>query len=430
MSSTTDDYDAGYDPKLGYNKNVFEHRLVHVKAIGHVVKDIGLGIGLVSKAIHYQKDKRKKHQGTASSAPSGMATNSHEPAGAVAPSTAGEEGVMRDQQQQQHRKSSADGKHGEVISDEPELIETDETGWALDELTATPSSEDDEKINNSLTIPDSYKPATISNNKTHLPYPIIIPQRRPSTKTRRFVHAYTPVLSTHVSPPLAPVDFNAFLASLQRAARASPVFDAVLLTAGLVGVYPGWIALAVTTAAQVAVKVGQEMQERWQVNKALEKANREIWGPRGLWAMVVKWVPEEGLGEGEAVRSTVVVDMSAVAVVKNGSASGLGVAEGANEGEVKEKMKRLRVASGKTNGEEKMPIECAQLVFPEIDEVAKKAAVEVKEEGKEVSVTSVMDLFVGKARSSSNFVNEYSDRRAAMEFVSNLLILVQRLVSR
>ncbi|KAK0660942.1 hypothetical protein DIS24_g2862 [Lasiodiplodia hormozganensis] len=235
----------------------------------------------------------------ASSAPSGTATNCPEPAGAVAPSTAVEEGVMRDQQQQQHRESSADGKHGEVISDELEPIETNETDWALDELTATPSSEDDENIDSGLTIPDSYKPATISNNnKTNLPYPIILPQRRPSTKTRSFIHAYAPVLSTHVSPPLALVDFNAFLASLQRAARASPIFDAVLITAGLVGIYPGWIALAVTTAAQVAAKVGQEMQERWQVNKAPEKANREIWGPRGLWAMVVRWVPEEGLGEG------------------------------------------------------------------------------------------------------------------------------------
>lgn len=434
MSSTTDDYDAGYDPKLGYNKNAFEHRPVHVKAIDHVVKGIGSGIGLVSEAIHHQKDKRKKNLRTASSASSGTATNSPEPADTVAPSTAVEEGVMRDQQQQQHRKSSAGGKHGEVISDEPEHIETDETDWALDELTATPSSEDDENIDSGFTILDSYKPATISNNKTNLPYPIILPQRRPSTNTRSFIHAYAPVLSTHVFPPLAPVDLNAFLASLQHAARASPVFGAVLLTAGLVGIYPGWIALAVTTAAQVAAKVGQEMQERWQVNEALEKANREIWGPRRLWAMVVRWVPEEELGEGEAVGSTV-VDMSAVAVVKYGSASGLGVVEGADEGEssmvgeVKKKAKRLRVASGKTNGEEKMPVECAQLVFPERDGAAKKAAVEVKKEGKEVSVTSIVDSFVGKAKSSSNFVNEYLDRRAAMEFVSTHLILVQKLVS-
>lgn len=158
------------------------------------------------------------------------------------------------------------------------------------------------------------------------------------------------------------------------------------------------------------------MQERWRVNRFLEQANREVWGPRGLFAMVVAYRPHlEGQVGSESV------DMSAVAVAKYGGASGfLGEEEGekGKMDEVKEKMKRLRVASAETRGEREMPVECAELVFPEVDRAAEKAVVKAKKDGEEVSVAGVVDTFKGKTKDAEKWVNEYMDRRAAMEFVS------------
>ncbi|KAK7729414.1 hypothetical protein SLS57_001899 [Botryosphaeria dothidea] len=391
MNPKSSDYEAGYDPKLGYNTNAFEHRPIHLKAIGSVVRGIGSGIGLVSEAIHHQMDK--KHERSKS------------------PSETGENTIQEQHPSQplstphQEEEETAQRSPSPSPSDAPE---TDEADWALDEAISSSSSSDD---NHPLATADpDIEPA----QSTHLPHPVILPQRRPGTKTRGFIRAYAPVLSTNVHPPMPSADFGVFLKDLHAAAQASPIFDVVLLASGLGGLYPGVIAMAVSTAVQVAATAGKEMQERWRVNRFLEQANREVWGPRGLFAMVVAYRPHlEGQVGSESV------DMSAVAVAKYGGASGfLGEEEGekGKMDEVKEKMKRLRVASAETRGEREMPVECAELVFPEVDRAAEKAVVKAKKDGEEVSVAGVVDTFKGKTKDAEKWVNEYMDRRAAMEF--------------
>ena len=68
-----------------------------------------------------------------------------------------------------------------------------------------------------------------------LPFPVIVPQRRPGTKTRGFVRAYAPVLAdSSVDQPT----FLKFLSDLHKHAQASPIFDVVMVSAGLMGLYP------------------------------------------------------------------------------------------------------------------------------------------------------------------------------------------------
>ncbi|GME54896.1 uncharacterized protein LTHEOB_12933 [Neofusicoccum parvum] len=64
-----------------------------------------------------------------------------------------------------------------------------------------------------------------------------------------------------------------------------------------------------------------------------------------------------------------------------------------------------------------MPVECAQLVFSEVDARAEAEVVKARKEGGEqLNVLAVVDAVKGKSKSAGKFVNEYLDRRAAMEF--------------
>lgn len=109
-----------------------------------------------------------------------------------------------------------------------------------------------------------------------LPFPVIVPQRRPSTKARGFVRAYSPVLEeTGVSQD----GFLGFLKNLHKAAQASPTFDIVLIATAIAGAYPDpSIGLAVQ-AVQVAAGIGQEIQERYLTNKSSTQANNDFFIP-------------------------------------------------------------------------------------------------------------------------------------------------------
>ena len=53
-------YEFGYDPKYGYNRNAFEHKTPVTAVLGRVVKLIASPVGLVSEAVHAQREKKRK----------------------------------------------------------------------------------------------------------------------------------------------------------------------------------------------------------------------------------------------------------------------------------------------------------------------------------------------------------------------------------
>ena len=70
-----------------------------------------------------------------------------------------------------------------------DAIEYDEADWALDETVD--EAEREKSTTTYLSIPTPVHDTVSTNSRVqNLPFPVILPQRRPGTKTRRFVRAY------------------------------------------------------------------------------------------------------------------------------------------------------------------------------------------------------------------------------------------------
>lgn len=436
------DYDSGYDPKYGYNRNAFAHKTVGMVVMGQVVKMIVTPIGLVSEAVHARKDKRRA---SSNAAPQEAGLNSP-----IAEGGSGKkEGLPAEEQAQ--RKDSAyvdvppemadeliasgqaeptDRKtptHELVPQDkEDDGVDRDEADWALDEAAADGEDNEpaltnekdnvhiEERIANKAGVSATSSPLS-KKSMPKLPFPVIVPQRRPGTKTRGFVRAYPPVLEeTGISQDA----FLGFLKDLHTAAQASPIFDVVMIGTAIAGAYPDPIVGLAVQAVQIAVGIGQEIQERYRTNKFLTQANREFFIPKGLYAMIVTYKtggseqPDVGIER---------VDLGATAVAKYGGdvQQNETVAEPGSPGkpkmldDVKEKMKQLRIASGETHGEAEMPVTCAPLIFPALD----AAAVASPAASKEPNGDGIGHSIKAKSKSASKFVNDYYDRRAQASYV-------------
>lgn len=241
-------YESGYDPKYGYNRNAFAHKTPGTAIMGQVVKLIATPIGLVSEAIHDRSDKKKRSKSDPN-APS-PTTSEKNPASPVdrtrndpnaernesiyveVPADAADELIASNQ------AVPADGEvpTHELVQEHEERndgIERDEADWALDEAVA--NTQDDEQD----VPPPSYVAATTSSKKTpsqKLVHPVILPQRRPGTKSRGFVRAYAPALQ---DSGIEEKQFLGFLKDFHKAAQASPVFDVIIVATAIAGFYPG-----------------------------------------------------------------------------------------------------------------------------------------------------------------------------------------------
>ncbi|RAH43044.1 uncharacterized protein BO95DRAFT_434289 [Aspergillus brunneoviolaceus CBS 621.78] len=287
-------------------------------------------------------------------------------------------------------------------------VDHDELDWALDEKM-TSDEEDEEGSNNNNNTHGNPTARAATTTRKKLPFPVILPQRRPRTKTRGFVRAYAPVLQD------AGVDqttFLRFLKDLHTHAQASPVLEVLGIAAGVAGIYPDLLVAGVAQAVQIAAMAGREMQERWRTNRFLDQMNRELFMPRGLYVSIVQY---ESTSRENTEVGTKTVDLGAQAVTKYGGSSGSS-AEGKGEEGWKEKAtKRLRETSGTTRGEAEMPFMCAPLVFPEIERVAREMIDEYAQ-GRE-SASNAALRFKDKAKGTGKWLADYFDRRAQADFV-------------
>ena len=432
------DYDSGYDPKYGYNRNAFAHGTVGTAVMGQVLKMIVTPIGLVSEAVHARKEKRRA---SSNAAPQEAGLNSLTAEGVSSKkeviSTEEEDSVYVDVPPEVADELIASGQaeptdektptHELVPQDKgDDGVDRDEADWALDEAAA--DGEDDEPasknekdneyieecISNNARVSAASSPVS-KKSMPKLPFPVIVPQRRPGTKTRGFVRAYPPVLEeTGISQDA----FLGFLKDLHKAAQASPIFDVVMIGTAIAGAYPDPIVGLAVQAVQIAVGIGQEIQERYRTNKFLTQANKEFFIPKGLYAMIVTYKngsseqPEVGIER---------VDLGATAVAKYGGdvQQDETVAEPTSPekpkmlDDVKEKMKQLRIASGETHGEAEMPVTCAPLIFPALDAAAVASPAAKDERGGD----SIGHSIKAKSKSASKFVNDYYDRRAQASYV-------------
>ncbi|KPI37532.1 uncharacterized protein AB675_3990 [Cyphellophora attinorum] len=197
-----------------------------------------------------------------------------------------------------------------------------------------------------------------------LPYPVILPQRRPNNRSRGFVQAYPPDLGTYKG--IDEITFLQFLAEFHKSSQASKAFTAVNVAAMVAGFTPGMIAFAVSNAVAMTSAVGQEYHGRYRTNSYLDKANEEFFHPRNLHCMVMTFKRDD---------PNVLLDIdgqtgSSKGVQAGGPISKLSLKAKSLMGADKPKTEgTFRTSDGVTEGELSLP-QAAELVYPTAATVA------------------------------------------------------------
>lgn len=297
-------------------------------------------------------------------------------------------------------------------------IESDEELWDLDEAgpesPATEKREEDDDDDDTdkpgreealvNEIMEKHRPALaaateLGFERTPLPVPVIIPQRRPRTKARGFVRAYAPLLGE--CSGISQETFLLFLNNFQKASKASSIFPVIFISAAIAGLAPSVIAMAVSNAVQVAAGVGMEIQTRQRTNSFLDEMNEQLFRPAGLFAMIVKYKSDkEVAASGNSILarfgvSGEKVDLSTNQVIAKYTRED-------SSGSMSRHMQNLRLASNTTRGTTAMP-EAAPLIFPQIDKA-------VAQQGEET--------FKAKAKDAHGFLADYMDKRARLKYAT------------
>ncbi|KAK3674910.1 hypothetical protein LTR78_005254 [Recurvomyces mirabilis] len=304
-------------------------------------------------------------------------------------------------------------------SDDSISTEEDEEDWELDEVgdralgkdpAAPPSyvqSEADYRSTDELVqdvMLHSQSAARNQHIRPHepLPLPVILPQRRPGTKARGFVRAYAPVLD---NSGIDQDTFMSFLDNFDKSSQASPIFTVIQVSAAIAGFAPSVIAMAVTTAVQVAAKTGAEIQARQRTNHFLDQVNEDLFKPAGLYAFIMKYKPDSENNQSLAARfgfSSQVVDLSTSQTIAKYARTISGDSNASRT--MGDRMKDLRLGSGTTHGSLRLP-EAAPLIFPAIDAA-------ILQDGAE-------ETFKTKAKGAKLFLADYVDRRSQMKYAAN-----------
>lgn len=417
-------YESGYDSKYGYNRNAFQEKTFATAILGKTVKLIATPLGLVSEAIHSRKGRNVSTSAAPAHSTGEKGTSAEEQPVVEVPAD------QADKLIESGLAIPAEGAEPthEIVPDD-DGIEHDEVDWALDDaaeeteppLEQRAGGEKEEDVSVERLVTSIPKPKNQNTNSKdpapidRMPYPIIIPQRRPGTKSRGFVRAYAPVLEEH---NIDQETFLGFLKNFHKAAQASPMFEIVIVAAAIAGVYPDPLIGLGILAVQVAASMGQEAQERYRMNKFLDQANKEIFMPNKLYAMIVTYKPGSG---DQPIVDTERIDMSAMAVAKYGvtlfeKETDEGTSSDKNKiDELKGKAKQFRIASGESKGEAQMPIMCAPLIFPALD--AAVAATKADQNNGEAPAGALADQIKTKSKSAQKFVQNYMDRRGQATFV-------------
>jgi hypothetical protein len=161
-----------------------------------------------------------------------------------------------------------------------------------------------------------------------------------------------------------------------------------MISAGIAGMAPSVIAMAVTTAVQIAAGTAKEIQSRHRANSFLDEMNEKLYKPRGLYALVMSFKPDA-----DRPVSSGDFDLNSM-IAKYTQSSG---------SKLKDTGKNLRLTSGKTYGEMELG-EVAPLIFPALEDIAANAEDQ------------------GKMKKARKFVADYVDKRAQATYVRLLLI--------
>ncbi|KAF2796883.1 hypothetical protein K505DRAFT_270583 [Melanomma pulvis-pyrius CBS 109.77] len=267
-----------------------------------------------------------------------------------------------------------------------------------------------ELVHNTLPMTPSVVP---SGQRPRLPYPVVIPQRRPGTKTRGFARVYPPDLN---SLGIDQDTFLRLLKNFQTASQASPWLHALFISAGVVGLVPGAITLAVSISVQVAAGVAIEVQGRYKANAFLDEMNKELFMPLGLYAMVLAYKPD---GPGTTTAPAFGMQTINFETAKQISKWGLPNSDGEEAQEPTKFFRPLHSKSGKTKGEAMVPFEVAPLIYPGLDRMAERPSAASNMHPDSSRNEPQTESFKARVARNKKFVADYFDRRAAATYAGN-----------
>lgn len=147
------------------------------------------------------------------------------------------------------------------------------------------------------------------------------------------------------------------------------------------------------------------MQKRYKANAFLDKINKDIFMPLGLYAMILM-CKDKASKQGEIELGEEDVNME---TAKQVTRWGLPQAEGSEPSDLSTTTKmhrKVRLTSGHTNTDA-MPLEIAPLIYPGLEDMLERPEVERDEN------------FKARLMRNKDFVAEYFDRRAQAEYAGN-----------
>lgn len=121
-----------------------------------------------------------------------------------------------------------------------------------------------------------------------LSLPVVIPQQRPGSPERGFMAAYAPMLE---SAGIDQRTFMSFLDEFNTAVQGNKFLAGVQVVSFGVGFTPEIITTCVATAVQMGANVANKGYVKHKTNSTLDKYNNEVFGPRGLFCMIMKYDP-------------------------------------------------------------------------------------------------------------------------------------------
>lgn len=121
-----------------------------------------------------------------------------------------------------------------------------------------------------------------------LSLPVVIPQQRPGAPERGFMAAYAPMLE---SAGIDQRTFMSFIDEFNTAVQGNKFLAGVQVVSFGVGFTPEIITTCVATAVQLGANAANKGFVKHKTNSTLDKFNNEVFGPRGLYCMIMKYDP-------------------------------------------------------------------------------------------------------------------------------------------
>ncbi|PWY86701.1 hypothetical protein BO70DRAFT_351296 [Aspergillus heteromorphus CBS 117.55] len=263
------------------------------------------------------------------------------------------------------------------------------------------------------------------------PLPIVIPQQRPGSKGRGFIAAYAPSLE---SSGIDQWTFLQFLHDTNTALQGNKWLLGVSVVSGVASFSPEVISMAVATAIQVAATAANKAHIKYKTNATIDRYNEELFGPAGLYCMIMKYDPQDQ--EDRRLRSaeSPVKQLGAFAsrfqdsrtsslrgslsTLKSLSSRGSESSQPSRNPLIKLGSKFQDPVSGQVQGSSSLPAEVAPLIYiddrREFKEMLRQATtVESVPVGDEAAKRKKSKPMVAKAA-----IDDYLDRRARARYTT------------